>query len=290
MNSKLKQHGLSILTCLIWSSAFPVTRIAGESMAPGAIALLRCISALFVLLLIWALRRDRKLPEKKDILYFIASGVTGFGLYLILFTAGLKTVTSAESSVIIALTPVIVAVLASVIFKESVSLTGWLAIAGSFAGVVILMLWGSGLQIRPGMLFTLAASILFAIYNLISRKLSAKGYDSIDIVTFSMVSAVILLMYYLPETIESVHTASPAAILMTVFLGVFPSALAYVTWGKALSLAGKASEVTNYMFVTPLFATCLGIILLGEVPTAGTYLGGTLIIVMAFLFTVAEKK
>lgn len=290
MNRKIKQHGLSVLTCLIWSSAFPVTRIAGESLSPGSIALMRCVSALFVLLIIWAFRKDRKMPEKRDILYFIASGATGFGLYLILFTAGLKTVTSAESSVIIALTPVLVAVLASVIFKESVSLTGWLAIAGSFAGVVILMLWGHGLQIRPGMVFTLAASVLFAVYNLISRKLSAKGYDSIDIVTFSMAFSVIILMIYLPETVQAVQHAPCSAILLTVFLGVFPSALAYVTWGKALSIADKASEVTGYMFVTPLFATCLGIILLNEVPTAGTYIGGILIVSMAFLFNIAEKK
>ena len=58
-----------------------------------------------------------------------------------------------------------------------------------------------------------------------------------------------------------------------IFLGIFASAIAYVTWTIALSKAKKTLEVSNYMFVTPFFATMLGFLLNHEVPTLSTAIG-----------------
>lgn len=290
MKRKTLQHILSLLTCLIWSTAFPVTGMIGDDLSPETVALARCTSALFLLLILWFLQKKRKHPKGGDILLFAAAGACGFAFYLILFTLGMKTVTSAQSSVIIAMTPVIVAVLAFVIYKERITLTGWAATAGAFAGVVILMLWGNGTDIRPGMIFTLMASILFAVYNLICRKLSAKGYSSIDTVTFSMAAAVILLAWQIPSSAAELSSAPLPSVLCSLYLGVFPSAAAYALWSGALSIADRTSEVTNYMFITPLFATLLGIAMLNQVPDAGTYTGGALIVCMVVLFNVSLQK
>lgn len=290
MNRSLKRNLLAIGTIIFWSTAFPVTRMIGDALTATNLAFIRILSAAVFLLIIWLLRKDRKLPKKEDILLFILSGATGFGIYLIVFSQGLKTITSAESSVIIAFTPVLVAILSRVIYKEKLSVLGWISTFGAFAGVAILMLWDNGLDIKAGMLWTLTASCLFAVYNLLNRKLSGKGYSSIDIVTFSMIISVIMLLWTVPSAVSQIQAAPLSAVFSAVYLGVFSSAISYALWGAALALADKSSEVTNYMFVTPMLATLEGIIWLRELPTTGTYLGGGLIIAMIILFNLTKDR
>lgn len=289
MNTTLKKNLLAISTILLWSTAFPITRnIAGE-FASSNLAFLRCLIASVFLLIIWALQKNRKLPSRKDLLFFILAGLSGFSLYLIVFNRGLTTITSAESSVIVALTPIGVAVFSHIFLGEKLSAVGWFTTFGAFIGVAILMLWDNGLNIQPGMLWTLSAAALFSTYMQLNRVLSARGYTSIDIVTWSMVFACISLIWALPAAFAELPVVSRTAAISVFYLGILPSGISYALWGSALAIANKASEVTNFMFVTPLLATLEGILFLSEVPTMGTYLGGGLIIAMVVTFNLSKK-
>ena len=59
-------------------------------------------------------------------------------------------------------------------------------------------------------------------------------------------------------------------------------------WAKALMLAQKTSEVTNYMFVTPLLAALMGFLIMGEIPAWSTWLGGLVIFAGVLLFKKAK--
>ena len=73
--------------------------------------------------------------------------------------------------------------------------------------------------------------------------------------------------------------------MAALYLGVFPSALAYYLWSKSISLAERTSEVTNYLFINPLIATVIALILLHEVPDMGTFVGGIVIIISVIIFS-----
>ena len=75
-----------------------------------------------------------------------------------------------------------------------------------------------------------------------------------------------------------------------MLLGVFSSAVAYVSWAKAFSIAPNTSSVSNYMFVTPFLATLLGFFISGELPTGRTLLGGAIILSGMFFFQRLRKK
>lgn len=98
-----------------------------------------------------------------------------------------------------------------------------------------------------------------------------------------------MLAWAAPTAIHELQGVSISSALFAAYLGVFPSATSYALWGSALSIANKSSEVTNYMFVTPMLATLEGILFLKELPTTGTYIGGTIIIVMVILFNLSKK-
>lgn len=288
MSQKAKVNILGFFTVFLWASAFPLTKIAMDHYTPNALGFVRCAVASIFLLIIGIFNHIRK-PQKKDITWFFLSGGLGFTLYMITFNSGIQTLTSATSSIIIATTPIMTAVVASKYYGEKINKLGWFTIALAFIGVLILLLWDGVFSINIGLIWTICAAIVFCCYNILNRKLSSMGYTALEIVTYSMFCGTILLAVFSPQEVSQVITSEPKHILSVIYLGAMPSALAYFLWGKAMYLAEKTNEVTNFMFVTPLLSTALGFILLKEIPNIGTFIGGTIIILSIILFNLKGK-
>lgn len=279
---------LGFFTVFLWASAFPLTKVAMDHYTPNALGFVRCAVAAIFLLIIGILNHIRK-PQKKDIPWFFLSGGLGFTLYMITFNTGIQTLTSATSSIIIATTPIMTAVVSSKCYGEKINKLGWFTIALAFIGVLILLLWDGVFSINIGLIWTICAAIVFCGYNILNRKLSSMGYTALEIVTYSIFCGAILLAVFSPQGVSQVITAEPKHILSVIYLGAMPSALAYFLWGKAMYLAEKTSEVTNFMFVTPLLSTALGFMLLKEIPNMGTFIGGAIIILSIILFNLKGK-
>jgi drug/metabolite transporter (DMT)-like permease len=276
------------MTVFLWASAFPLTKMALSYYTPNALGFIRCSIAAVFLLIIGTSNHIR-LPHKKDIPWFFLSGGLGFTCYMITFNIGIQTLTSATSSIIIATTPIMTAVIASFFFKEKIKVLGWFAILTAFIGVLILLLWEGVFSINIGLIWTFGAASVFCGYNFLNRKLSGMGYSALEIVTYSMCCGAILLSVFAPQGVLQVMAAEPKYLLLGLYLGMMPSALAYFFWGKALSLANKTNDVTNFLFVSPLLSTILGFILLKEVPNLGTFVGGAIIIFGIILFNLKGK-
>lgn len=148
---------------------------------------------------------------------------------------------------------------------------------------------GRGILINIGLIWTLCASAVFCGYNIITRKIDALGYNALEIVTYSMICGAILLGFWAGEGFRQLSTASMSHIGALIYLGALPSATAYFLWGKAMGYAERTSEVTNFMFVTPLLSTVMGFVILKEVPNAGTFIGGAIIIISIVIFNLKGK-
>lgn len=288
MTNKKKVWGLGFLTVFLWASAFPLTKIVQQQFTSYPLGFLRCSIAAILLLIIGKFSHIHK-PKKEDIPWFLLSGGMGFTLYMIAFNTGIQTLTSATSSIVIAITPILTAILAAKLYQEKIRPIGWLAIIMAFIGVLILLLWEGVFSINIGLVWTICAAIVFCGYNILSRRLSQKGYSSLEIVTYSMLCGAILLGFWSIESFRQMTNASTNHILALIYLGALPSAGAYFFWGKAMSLAERTSEVTNFMFVTPLLSTIMGFIFLKEVPNMGTFIGGAVIIISIIVFNLKGK-
>lgn len=288
MTNKQKVWGLGFLTVFLWASAFPLTKIVQEQFTSNPLGFLRCSIAAILLIIIGKYNHIHK-PKKEDIPWFFLSGGLGFTLYMITFNTGIQTLTSATSSIIIAITPILTAIVATKLYKEMIRPIGWLSILMAFVGVLILLLWEGVFSINIGLIWTIFASLVFCGYNILSRRLAQKGYSSLEIVTYSMLCGAILLGFWSFEGIRQLSHADMKHILSLVYLGAFPSAAAYFFWGKAMSFAERTSEVTNFMFVTPLLSTIMGFIILKEIPNLGTFIGGALIIISIIIFNLKGK-
>lgn len=287
-SNRKKVLAYGLLTVFIWASAFPLTKIAQEQFSAYSLGFLRCGIAAVFLLLIGRFCRIR-LPKKKDAPLFILSGALGFSIYLIAFNTGIQTLTSATSSIVIAVTPILTAIAAVRLYQERLSPTGWASIFAAFAGVLVLLLWDGIFSINIGLLWTLGAAVSFCGYNLMNRRLSSMGYNALEIVTYSMLCGALLLGFWSVRGIEELLAANQKQIAAIFYLGAFPSAAAYFFWGEAMSYAERISEVTNFNFVTPLLSAVMGFLLLREVPNAGTFIGGAVIIASIVVFNKKGK-
>jgi drug/metabolite transporter (DMT)-like permease len=75
--------------------------------------------------------------------------------------------------------------------------------------------------------------------------------------------------------LAEVGRADASSIVWMVYLGVFPTAVAFTTWAYALSrtTAGRMGATT---YLVPPIAILLGWAMLGESPAALAFLGGAL--------------
>lgn len=278
---------LAGMTVALWSTGFVFTRIAVRSLSPYSVGLLRYFSASIVLILIGFYKKIG-LPRRKDVPLFVVLGALGFSLYQILFNIALTSITAATASVIMATVPVIVALFASIIFKEKLNSIGWIAVIIEFSGILLLTLWHREVSLGWGLIWMFAGALSFAAYNLIQR-FATSNYTPLQSTVYSIVASTILLLPFAPLTLNELVRAPWQPIVAVVFMGIFPSAIGFMLWTQALSTAKQLGDVTNFMFLTPLLSTLLEILLIGDFPDQGTIWGGMTILLGLALFNNRQR-
>ncbi|MDR1702485.1 MAG: DMT family transporter [Sporomusaceae bacterium] len=287
MKIKDSFHTYAIIAIVFWSLAYVFTRLALAHFSAFALGFLRYFIASGVLVMI-VIAAKMKLPEKNDLKWFALGGASGFFLYMITFNTGCETVTAATSSVIIAASPIISALLGSFVYKEKLYPFQWLAIIICFGGVVVLTLLDGIFTINTGIIYLLAAAILLSFYNLLQRKLTQK-YSGLQTAAFSIFAGTIMLAIFLPDALPQAKTAPPSQLFYVGVMGVFSSALAYLAWSEAFAKTESISAVSNYMFVTPFLTTLLGFLIAQELPDLPTIIGGITIVLGLLIFNFGAK-
>ncbi|EPQ0972009.1 DMT family transporter [Citrobacter farmeri] len=278
----------AFLTVAIWSSAYVYTKVALLTFSATALGLLRCGVA--TLCLMTLLTFSRQLAVKwRHIPVFMLSGASGFSLYFIAFNTGALSLNPTTASIIIALCPIISALLALVVFKEKLRTSQWLATLTAFSAVLFISLQEGSLLISQGIIWMLGAAALLALYNVIQRRMN-RQISALQMTAYSFLFGTVMLLGYAPDALSELHDAPSGAIALVIYLGLFPGAVAYITWGKALSLAENTGQVTNWMFLTPCLALLLEYVVTDSYPGKATLAGGTIILICLLCFLRKNKS
>jgi len=270
-----------------WSMAYVYTRVALRHFSVYSLGFLRYLVSFVVLALAVALLKVEP-PKKKDLGLFAASGAVGFFLYVIAFNIGSATVSGATGSVIVSTAPVVTALLARAVYGERLRGLQWFAIGVEFVGILILALGNGTFTVNLGVLWLSLAALLLGSYNLLQRRLT-RTYTAFQASAFSIFAGTLMLAIFIPSSVRETPGASLAQLGAVVTLGVFPGAIAYVAWSKALETADNTSSVSNYMFLTPFLAALLSFFVAREVPDLSTLFGGVIILAGVLLFNLGKK-
>jgi drug/metabolite transporter (DMT)-like permease len=210
------------------------------------------------------------------------TGFLSFTLYNITLITGQKTVPAGTSSVIIALNPVIVALLAGLVLNEKLNRNGIIGIFIAFIGVVIAVIdWKHGLTLTKGVFWILIASLSASTSTILQKKWIAR-YSGEQVMTYSIWGGTLLLLFYLPGLVHSLPSISTKAILTALYLGAFPGVIAYLVWGYLLSEI-PAHQANSFLFMDTIGAMLIAWLVLGEVPGIQVLFGFILILIGLFL-------
>lgn len=284
MTNRMKAILGASATIAVWATAFPFGKFALQSVDALTLSVARVVGGAILMLIIGVFKGLHIPTSWREWGIYILLGATGNFVYQVVFNEGLRSIPAATSSIIMALTPMTTALLALAVYKDRIRPVGWIFTITAFIGVAIIILWNSTLTIPLGALWTLLGMILFALYNILNRGLSLKGYNSITIAMWSMFTGAIMALPFADHAIEMIIQAPLSAQLAMLYLAFFSSALGFVFWSYAFEHAEKVSDVTNFMYISPIVAAIVAAFLLGEFPNMGLYIGAPIILGSLFLF------
>ena len=271
-----------VVTVVLWASAFVGIRAIGPYFSPGSLTLGRLGIAAVALafVVVPQLLRTRLLPTGREWLPILAYGVMWFGGYNVALNAAEHILDAGTSALLINVNPILVAIMAGIFLKEG--FPRWLLIGSTvaFAGVALIAL-GSGQPRTPGESSTadlagvalcLLAAVLAAV-SVIIQKPVVRKFPAAQATWFGIVVGALCCLPFAGQLASEVQAAPVQATLGLVYLGVFPTAIAFTTWAYALSLvdAGKLAATT---YLVPGTTVLISWLLLGEIPTIWGLVGG----------------
>ncbi|HTQ33039.1 MAG TPA: DMT family transporter [Stellaceae bacterium] len=202
-------------------------------------------------------------------------GVSQFGSMTCMFFA--FSLMSLGSAVAISFAaPLFTTLLSIVILKEKVGLHRWSALIVGFVGVILVTEPGAG-TFQLGALFALANAVLSSSVAIAIRRMSLTETTQ-TLTIYQMLVIITCTVFLLPFGYVA-PTWLDAAALAVAGVG---NGIAQYWWTKSLTLA-PPSAVVPFNYLSLVWATLLGFVIWGDVPTQHL-LVGAVVVVMSGLY------
>ena len=275
---------------VIWAANFIVVKEAISDFPPVAFTMLRygLASVALIAILRWYEGAIR-LPHP-DTLRMLALGGLGFGLYQILWTTGLQSIPAGDSALIIASTPVLVAVLAVAAGSDTLTPMKFAGAALSFLGVVVVIGAGVGISLSGsfvGSALTLLAAMCWASYTAFAAPV-LRRQTPLVLTTWATIGGTIVMIpvglaeLLAPGAIQPDLEVLPLA-LAVAYSGILAAAFSNIIVFNGVRLLGPTRVITLQSFV-PAMAVVMAYFVLGE-PIRPAQVVGGLIIVLGVALT-----
>lgn len=273
-SSRAFAAGAAAATILFWASAYPAIRVGLQVFSPGQLAAIRFLVATLLFAIYVAIRRPA-LPRGAHLGRAALAGAVGIAAYNLLLNTGELTVSAGAASFLINCMPVFASLLAVLFLRERLRAAGWLGMAISMAGVLVIALGGGGIQFGRGALLIVGAAFCAAWMGLLQKPLM-RTYSPPAVTACLMASGALLLSPFLPGAVHAAaQPGSRAALLAAVFLGVAPAALGYLGWSVVLQHF-TLSKTAALLYLIPVVTVLLSFVWIHERPSPWDILGGAL--------------
>lgn len=272
-----------LFVVVIWAFNFSIVKVALPQIPPLAFTSLRFAFACLPLMLVLKWREGSYAFPPGSFWALVGLGVIGNTIYQLLFISGLAITTAANSALLLASTPVIVAISGALLGIERLTRPIITGIVCAFIGITLVVAARGAtlsLQTLKGDLLVGAGVVCWTIYIHGVRVFSSKS----DISPLRMTALTTLtgtpglVLAGIPEMLE-LSWASVSFIdwMALLYSSIFAVVIAYLIWNASVQNVG-GSRTAVYACVTPLIAALVAWPMLGEQPVPLQAVGALLII------------
>jgi drug/metabolite transporter (DMT)-like permease len=275
-----------VATILFWAANMSIVKNAFGEIAPTAFNSVRFLfTPILMLSIVFILERSVRIDRTlwRDAILLGLIGNTG---YQIFFIEGLNLTSAASASLLVATTPIWVAIISHVRGWERLSLISWVGIGLSFVGVFIILFDGEVLSSSAmiGDVLVLIASMCWAYYTIGAKALLAK-YSAIRVTAVTLsIGSIPIILFGLPQIIQvSWGTLTWVSWGSMAYSVIFSIAIAYVLWYNGVVKVGP-TRTGIYASLLPACGVISAYLILGD-PITVRDIAGTIAIVTGLLLT-----
>lgn len=274
MSDTMKGHLSASLTVVIWAMTFISTKVLLKDFLPIEILFIRFLIGFIVLTI--ASRKILPFKSWREEGYFMIAGLFGVFLYHYLENVALTYTLAMNVGIIGSVSPFMTALISRFILKQGkiprVFVLGFIC---SMIGIALISFSGT-INVNPlGDGLALIATVCWASYSLIIKKISTFGYGTIVTTQRIFFYGLLFMLPVLLITLDSFDVSrfgQVGNLGNLLFLGVGASALCFVTWNFSVKNLG-AVRATVYIYTIPMLTTLASVLILGETLTIKTFFG-----------------
>lgn len=264
-----------LTTMVLWASAFVGIRHLGHDFSPGSLSLGRLLTGTLALALL-ALPQGLPRPNGAQWLRIVTIGVLWFGVYNVSLNAGEQRVDAGTASLILQVSPILIAVAAAAFLGERFTRNLAVGLVLAFAGVAMIGLSGrgDGGADPVGVVLCLIPAVVYSTSVILQKPLVAQ-LSAVHVTWLACTVGMITCLPWAGALVDDIRAAPTSSTWWLVYLGVFPTAIAFTTYAYALRhMSASSLGVTTY--AVPPIAILMGWAFLGETPPTIAYAGGAL--------------
>jgi drug/metabolite transporter (DMT)-like permease len=287
---------LALCVVVFWGGAATAFEIALRWLSPHQLLLWSvAISVLVLAVLVVLGGRARalvRMPRNAVLRAALLGALNPFLYYLVLFAAYDRLPGQVAMSLNYAW-PMVLALLAAPLLRQSLSRRQLMAIAVSFGGAVLIVTGGQfgfdgGLSV-VGVALALGSTVIWSGFWLLNAR---DGGDPVAKLLLGFMTGLILALVMTPllgqaglEALEWPRAASWPALL---YVGLFEMGLAFVLWLTALQWSDSAARLGQLIYLAPFLSLLFLHWLIGE-PLQPTTPIGLVLIVGSILWQALER-
>ncbi len=266
-HKRLIGHLAALMTIIVWGVTFISTKVLLQDFTPLEILFIRFMLGWLALCLVCP--RRLILADRRQEWLFAFAGLTGVTLYFLLENMALTYSLASNVGVIVAVAPFFTALLAfHFLDGERPHVSFFVGFGVAITGIGLISFNGSAvLRLNPlGDLLAVLAALVWAVYSILTRKIGAHGYGSLQATRRIFFYGLLFILPCLPVFGFSWDTArvlKPVNFCNLLFLGFWASALCFVTWTFSIRRLGAIKTVV-YIYLVPVVTVLTSMLVLHE--------------------------
>jgi drug/metabolite transporter (DMT)-like permease len=270
-----------VAVMVLWAANFIVVKSAVTQLPPVGFTFLRFSLASATLLVLLRWREGSIGLPRRDMAAILGLGAVGFGAYQILWTTGLTTVPAGDSALLIASTPVLVALLSVLARSDVLTPLKLAGVLVSFVGVVVVIGSGPGVTLGRsivGEALTLVGAVCWSVYTAFGAPF-VRRHSPLRATAWATVAGTVVLAPLALVQLSSVdHIPLGLDVLGAIlYSGMLAAGVSNVIVLNGVKVVGP-TRTAALQFLVPGLAVLLAFVFLGEAIRPGQILGGAIIL------------